>query len=167
MNFRKVSSSDDLIKEDPRSIQSNIIKWLIHLKEVKKLSSASITLYCTAIHHFYDMNDVVGLNWSKINSFIGERIKTVKDRPYSRNEIRKLLDSADDKRLRIAILLMFSSGLRVGGISALRLRNLLKMPKYGIYQVTVYENSKHEYITFTTVELAILIDSYLCLAWCF
>lgn len=65
MKFRNISASDDLVKEDPRIIQSNIIEWLIHLKEVKKLSSASITLYCAAIHHFYDMNDIVGLNWNK------------------------------------------------------------------------------------------------------
>ncbi len=161
MKFRNISTSNDLIKEDPRSLQSNIIDWLIHLKEVKKLSSASVTLYCAAIRHFYDMNDIVGLNWKKISSFIGERVKTVKDRPYSREEIFKLLDSANDKRLRIAILLMCSSGLRIGSISSLRIRNFLKIPKYEIYQVTVYENSKDEYITFTTVELALLIDSYL------
>ena len=107
------------------------------------------------------MNDVVGLNWNKISSFIGERVKTVKDRPYSREEILKLLDAASDKRLRIAILLMCSCGLRIGSISTLRVRNFLRLPKYGIYQLTVYENSKDEYITFTTVELALLIDSYL------
>jgi integrase len=161
MKFRNISSSDDLIKEDPRILQSNIIEWLIHLKEVKKLSSASITLYCAAIHHFHNMNDIVGLNWNKISSFIGERVKTVKDRPYSRQEILKLLDAASDKRLRIALLLMCSSGLRVGSIPALRIRNFSRIPKYGIYQVTVYENSKDEYITFTTVELASIIDSYL------
>lgn len=86
------------------------------------------------------MNDIVGLNWNKISSFIGERVKTVKDRPYSRQEIFKLLDSANDKRLRIATLLMCSSGLRIGSISTLRIRNFLKIPNYGIYQVTVYEN---------------------------
>lgn len=56
---------------------------------------------------------------------------------------------------------MCSSGLRIGSISTLRIRNFLKIPKYGIYQVTVYENWKDEYITITTVELASLIDSYL------
>jgi hypothetical protein len=83
MSFKNLSTCDGIIKGDPRFLQSNIIDWLIHLKEEKKLSSASITLYCAAIHHFYDMNDIVGLNWNKITSFIGERVKTVNDRPYS------------------------------------------------------------------------------------
>jgi hypothetical protein len=59
---------------------------MIHLKEVQYLSSASITLYCTALRHFYDMNDITGLNWQKISSFIGENIKTVKDGPYTRRD---------------------------------------------------------------------------------
>jgi hypothetical protein len=45
---------------------------------------------------------IAGLNWKKIGSFIGENIKTVKDRPYTREEINKLLDAAQDKRLKIA-----------------------------------------------------------------
>ena len=56
------------------------------------------------------MNDMVGLNWKKIASFVGENIKTVKDRPYTKEEINKLLDAAQDKRLKIAILLICGSG---------------------------------------------------------
>jgi uncharacterized membrane protein len=78
---------------------------------VQNLSYASISLYCTALHHVYDMNDVAVLNWKKIGNFIGENIKTVKDRSYTREEISRLLDAAQDKRLKIAILLMCGSGL--------------------------------------------------------
>lgn len=114
-----------------------------------------------ALHHFYDMNDIAGLNWKKISSFIGENIKTVKDRPYTKEEISKLLDAAQDKRLKIAILLMCSSGLRIGSISELKLGSLEPISRYGIYQITVYENTKQEYITFCTPECASVINSYL------
>ena len=86
----------------------------------------------------------------RICSFIGENIKTVRDRPYTREEISKLLDAAQDKRLKIAILLMCGSGLRIGSISELKIRSLEPISKYGIYQITVYENTKQEYITFCT-----------------
>lgn len=46
MKFRRILSSNDLIKEDPRFLQSNIIDRLIHVKEVKKLSSARGKCYC-------------------------------------------------------------------------------------------------------------------------
>lgn len=107
------------------------------------------------------MNDIVGLNWKKIASFIGENIKTVKDRPYTKEEINKLLDAAQDKRLKIAILLICGSGLRIGSISELKIRSLEPISKYGIYQITVYDYTKQEYITFSTPECASVINSYL------
>jgi integrase len=161
MKFKGLTDCEQLLKGEPKLIQSNIIEWLIYLKEVQNLSYASISLYCTALHHFYDMNDIAGLNWKKIGSFIGENIKTVRDRPYTREEISKLLDAAQDKRLKIAILLMCGSGLRIGSISELKIRSLEPISKYGIYQITVYENTKQEYITFCTSECASVINSYL------
>ena len=100
MKFKGLTDCEQLLAGEPKIIQSNIIEWLIYLKEVQNLSYASISLYCTALHHFYDMNDIAGLNWKKIGSFIGENIKTVRDRPYTREEISKLLDAAQDKRLK-------------------------------------------------------------------
>lgn len=161
MKFKGLTLCEQLLECEPKLIQANIIEWLIHLKEVQNLSYASISLYYTALHHFYDMNDITGLNWKKIGSFIGENIKTVKDRPYTREEISKLLDDAQDKRLKIAILLMCGSGLRIGGISELKLGSLEPISKYGIYQITVYVNTKQEYITFCTPECASVINSYL------
>ncbi|MFI5405823.1 MAG: tyrosine-type recombinase/integrase [Nitrososphaerales archaeon] len=161
MRFKGLTDCEQLLKGEPKLIQSNIIEWLIHLKEVQNLSSASITLYCTALRHFYDMNDITRLNWKKISSFIGENIKTIKDRPYTREEISKLLDAAQDRRLKIAILLMCGSGLRIGSLTGLKLQNLQRLPNYGIYQITVYENTKEEYFTFCTPECASAIDSYL------
>jgi integrase len=99
------------------------------------------------------MNDIAGFNWKKICSFIGENIKTVRDRPYTREEISKLLDAAQDKRLKITILLMCGSRLRIGSICELKICNLEPIIKYGIYQITVYENTKQEYITFCTQNL--------------
>jgi integrase len=161
MKFKGLTDCEQLLKGEPKLIQANIIDWLIHLKEVQNLSYASISLYCTALHHFYDMNDIAGLNWKKIGSFIGENIKTVKDRPYTKEEISKLLDAAQDKRLKIAILLMCGSGLRIGSISELKLGSLEPISKYGIYQIRVYEHTKQEYITFCTPECASVINSYL------
>lgn len=100
-------------------------------------------------------------NWKKIASFIGENIKTVKDRPYTKEEINKLLDAAQDKRLKIAILLICGSGLRIGSISELKIRSLEPISKYGIYQITVYDYTKQEYITFSTPECASVRNSYL------
>jgi integrase len=86
--------------------------------------------------------------------------KGKKDRPYTHQEIAKMLEKSD-QRTRVAILLMSSAGLRVGALPSLKIRNLQKIDKYGIYRITVYENEDEEYMTFCTPECAGAIDSYL------
>jgi hypothetical protein len=56
---------------------------------------------------------------------------------------------------------MVSTGMRVGAIPLLKIRNLEKIEKYQLYKITVYENEDEEYITFCTPECARAIDSYL------
>jgi integrase len=52
-----------------------------------------------------------------------------KDRPYTIKEISKILEKADQWG-KIAILLMCSSGIRVGGLSSLKIRNLEKIDMF-------------------------------------
>jgi hypothetical protein len=57
------------------------------------------------------------------------------------------------------ILLMASSGLRVGAIPLLKLRHLEKIDS--IYKITVYEGANEQYYTVCTPECASFIDAYL------
>ena len=52
--------------------------------------------------------------------------------------------------------------MRLAGLTDLKIRNLSEIQINGImiYQITVYEGSKEEYITFCTPECARAIDSY-------
>jgi integrase len=75
-------------------------------------------------------------------------------------EILKMLEKADE-RGRTTILLMASTGIRVGALPSLKIRNIEKIEKYGLYKITVYENEDEEYITYCTPECARAIDSYL------
>jgi integrase len=107
------------------------------------------------------MNDVY-LNTNKINQYLPEFRKSKKDRAYKHTEIQSLLDIADD-RFRAIILLLASTGVRIGAIPGLRLRNVEKLEsEYGeIYKITVYEGFNEEYITFCTPECTVAIDNYL------
>jgi hypothetical protein len=104
MAYRMVSNIDDLLNKDPKLLQSHIIDYLIDLKTTRNLSPKSRRLYASALRHFYDMNDIT-LNWKKIMSFIGDNYKMVSDRPYTREEIKKMLDKASE-RDRVIIFLM-------------------------------------------------------------
>jgi integrase len=75
-----------------------------------------------AVKKFYDTNDIE-LKWQKSSLMLirergGGRKDTIK-------EISKMLEKADQWG-KIAILLMCSSGIRVGGLSSLKIRNLEK-----------------------------------------
>jgi len=59
------------------------------------------------------------------------------------------------------ILLLASTGCRVGSLPGLTLGNLLKISNYGLYRITFYEGTNNEYYTFTTREAAKGIDTYL------
>jgi integrase len=54
-----------------------------------------------------------------------------------------------------------SSGLRVGGLVKLQLKDLIPIPKHNIYQITVYKRTREQYTTFCTPETRKVIDQYL------
>lgn len=64
-----------------------------------------------------------------------------------------MFNAAQDIRAKIVISLMSSSGLRHGAVNILKLRDLEKIEKYNIHQITAYRKSKkYSYKTFCTPE---------------
>ena len=89
-------------------------------------------------------------------------IPSEEDSLYTRQEIHTMLKSANDTRTKIIILLIASSGMRMGANPDLKMRNLVKNKQLEIYQISVYEGSrKSNYKTFCTPECINIIDSYL------
>jgi integrase len=146
---------------DVKVIQADIIEWITHMKDVALLSPASINLYVAAVKHFYAMNDLT-LNVKRINAFKPEFCNVVEDQPYTREQIKQLLDKVEQRNKAI-ILLLSSSGMRVGAASGLKVGDMLPIDKYNIYQIQVYKRSskKSRYTTFCTPECRKEIDLHL------
>src|SRR5918994_153136 len=163
MKFRNIDSCDVLLTEDPKIIQQSLIDYIIYLREELKIASTTINARIAGVKKFYVCNDIE-LKWSKIKSYVGrnrsKRNNGKRDRPYTSMEIIKMLEKADERE-RVAILLMASTGMRVGALPSLKIRNLERIEKYQLYKITVYENEKEEYVTYCTPECARAIDSYL------
>jgi integrase len=147
-----IGKNDPFCQNNPRLIEHKIIDFIISLKN-KGLGRSAISNYVKAIIAFYKINDFV-LNNDKISKFIPEYRKVKKDRAYTHQEIHRLLDFADE-RLRVVIYILASSGIRIGALPLLHLRNLEDN------KLIIYENSNEEYITFTTPECKQAIDAYL------
>jgi integrase len=147
-----LQTDDIFYGNNPRLIEQKIIGFLIDMRNKGK-GYSSIHNYISAVLAFYKINDVI-LNISKINKFVPENRKVRNDRAFTHEEISKLLDAADE-RMKVVILLLASSGLRLGAIFSLRIRHLQKR------KLLVYENDREEYFTFVTPECQKVVDSYL------
>lgn len=159
MSFTKASNTSSLLKQDNKAAEQQIISYLVDMRKNQKLSHASLSVRLAALKKFYEMNDVL-LNWKKLSNYLGENTKVSKDRAYTTEEIQLLLAKADE-RMRVVILLLASTGMRVGAVPDLRLKHLIKVEEFNLYQITVYENTKEEYYCFCSPECASAIDSYI------
>ena len=102
----------------------------------------SIKTYLAGVQSFLESNDIV-LNWKKIAKYYPEQVSN-NLRAYTREEIAKLLSIAD-LRDRCLILLMASTGMRVGAIKSLRLKHLTTLQdQNNIGLLNVYPESKDD-----------------------
>ncbi len=159
MKFCKVATYDDMLLFDKNRLEGLVRDYIIHLRHDKKLAPASVSMYIAAITHFYEMNDVQ-INWKKLKKFKPRIRSVIEDRPYTREQIKTLLNSCV-LRDRAIILTMCSAGLRRGALPYLRLRDLKKIDKYRLYSINVYKKEQENYVTFCTPECAKEIDQYL------
>jgi integrase len=161
LTFLKLKEVDDLLPHNPspRHIESQIISYIMSLRE-SGIAYATIQFLIAPIFTFYQLNDVV-LNRKKVSRYLGEYKRVAKDGAYTTEQIQTSLQNAD-ARMRMIILLLASTGCRVGALPALTLGNLTKIPHYGLYKVTFYEGTNNEMYTFATRETAQTgIDNYL------
>ena len=153
-------SSKLIHSTDTRKIEDHITDFITSMKEQNK-SFTGISNYVAAVCKYYRMKRV-SLDTKHIREYLPEFRKLRKDKAYTYDQINRLLDIADE-RMQAIILLLSSSGIRIGSIPGLRLRNIEKLEsEYGIiYKITVYEGFNEEYVTFCTPECATVIDNYL------
>jgi integrase len=148
-----------MASQNPRLAEARIIS---HIKSLADhgLAHGSIHTHCFSIFHFFDMNDI-NLNKRKVMRFLPPDEGSREDRAYTHEEIAAILEKTDE-RSRVIILLMVSTGMRIGATSIIQLADITKIEEYHLYKIKVYANSpKDRYYTFCTPECAAAIDSYL------
>ena len=138
-----------------KEAEDTLIQFIITKKE-EGMSSSALNNYVAAVAKFYLINDKP-INISRVNRFMPEPLKVKKDRGYQPEEILKVLELANE-RTRALILLLASTGVRLGSISDLTMDDL--EDKADNYKVTVYKNTRQEYITYTTPEAKKALETY-------
>jgi integrase len=159
---------DSLIQIKPEQIKTMVLNYVIHLKKIAKqsvgkakrgeISVNSIKNYLVGIQSFLEFNEIM-LNWKKIVKYCPEEVSN-NLRAYTRDEIAKLLSEAD-LRDRCLILLMSSTGIRVGAIKELKIKNLKKLQENNIGILSIYPQSKNSrYHALLTPECMAALEEY-------
>ena len=105
LQYCQTDNYDDLLYDgNIKQIQARIEDFLIHIQNPDyHIRPGTVGYYLVSIRFFYTMNDIV-LNWKKIAKVLPAPRKATEDRPYTRDEIARLLEKAD-QRGRVVILL--------------------------------------------------------------
>ena len=139
--------------------EEKIKQYVLHLRS-KEASKSQFKMLFSTLKNFYEMNDIEDIKWKKLKRFMGEEVPQHEDRCYSHEEIHTLVERANLK-LKATILLMSSSGVRVGALPSLTTGHLER--RGDLYKIFVYKGlkGKGQYYTFCTPEAAKAIDNYL------
>ena len=141
----KVTEVDSLLETNsPKIIEAQLIDYIMSLRN-DGIAYSTIKYLLAPIFTFYQLNDVL-LNKKNVFRYLGEYKRVIKDKAYTTAQIRQALQNAD-QRMRMIILLLSSTGCRIGALPALTLGNLTKIPDYSLYKITLYEGTINEYYT--------------------
>jgi len=161
-DYFMIKSYDKLIELEPKKIQTMLQDYVMYERNENR-SAGSINGKLSALRLFFEMNDVVGLNWLKLRKMIPEKKKKTGGKPYTTKQVDILLKSCKTLGYRAIIHFMSASGVRVGAFEELKIKDVKVsgFEMHGCKAVLVYADSIHEYYTFIHQEAVEALDDYL------
>ncbi len=155
MKFVGASSYDELTRKE--NLQELLEDWIMTVKQ--QVSPNSVPNYFYGVRAFLEINDIE-LRWKKIIRLFPAKVKKTGRRPYTTKEVQKILSVAKDLRSRALVLFLASSGVRIGAIPDLKVKNMVDLP-LKCKGVILYEGTVDEYWTIITPEASEALNLYL------
>ena len=109
-----MKEANGLLQLKDSYLQTMVEDYIIHLKG-KELSKSYIDGQIASLELFFSMNDKI-LNFKKIRKMTPSRKKLKGERPYTNEEIKKMLELTSSLRNKAVIHLIASTGYRIGAI---------------------------------------------------
>jgi len=145
-------------KADPQWAQQFILEYMLRMKQrvlERKMAAGSIGNIRKPLRLLLEMNDVTGINWTKIARLMPRARKFALDRAPTLDEIRLMLTDAD-LRFQAVLLVMVSSGIRIGAWEYLDWGHVEPVDagdgSVAAAKLRVYAGEPEEYFTFVTPE---------------
>jgi len=149
---RRINSFIKFFEERQKCVQeittADIQKYILYLKHQRGLSAGTINNYVSGIKFF--MVHTMGKDWDSKRL---PRMKRTQNMPVipSQEEIMQLLDASGNNKHKAILYLLYGSGLRVGEVSKLRIRDICSKSM----RIRV-ENAKHGTNRYTILSEACL-----------
>lgn len=152
----EIEDYDELASISQEKLQIMMEDFVMYLK--KTMSPNSINIPIAAMKAFFDCNDVE-LRWSKINRLKPARIKKTGGEAWITEEVAKMISFTSELRTKTFIHFIASSGIRIGALQNIKLRNITQIED--CKSILVYEGTIDEYTTFLTPEASQMFDDYI------
>jgi integrase len=156
-----------LLELGKEAIQDLVIRYVLSMRDKaeKKYARSTVNTAVAAILYFFDNNDIE-LNRHKIKRYLPSDESTYhdEDRPYTLEEIQNILSlGCNDLRSKAIVLLLASSGIRLGALPSMQIGDLTETGFNGlnVYKIQVYARTPYKYYTFCTPECYKAISDYL------
>lgn len=91
MAFCKITDYEEMASLQAHVLEGLIRDYIVYLRQERRLSPATVSGYIAPIAHFYNMNDLE-IRWKKLKKFKAKHYSVVEDKPYSREQIKTLID---------------------------------------------------------------------------
>lgn len=143
---------DDFVKFDSKKIADLVFDYIIHLKmrsEQGNLNPNSIPTKFYPIQLFCEQNDIL-LNWKKIHRLFPRKKVLSNQGAYTNEEIQRMLNYTNSPRNKAWIHFLQSTGVRVGAIPDLKIKDVRPIENGAV--VDVYVDDIEEYRTCLTPE---------------
>jgi len=159
-DFCQVKDYCDFTKMEPQVLKSNLVGFVSKFKE-NNLTYSSGNNYLSAIELFLDMNEIPYPKKVIRKLLPSNDVKPGGERPYTTEEISRMLDCSTKLRTKALIYFFASIGPRPNAIHdpQLCLKHVLEMQD-NCKAILIYEDSKEEYWGFLTPEASKAYDNY-------
>lgn len=137
-------------KNDSNWALTNILKFIYFQRErveKKEISGATVINYTKSIKLFCEMSDIT-ITWKKITRGLPRGKRYADDRIPNLKGLKQLIEYPD-RRFKVIVFTMASSGIRVGAWDYLRWRHIRPIEKNEVIaaKMIVYAGEDDEYFT--------------------
>ncbi|MDH2900301.1 MAG: hypothetical protein PXY39_04970, partial [archaeon] len=157
---RILKNQSDSFLRLPKKQKEDIIRN--HIKTSRgKISDAYLCCSLVSVKSLLERYEQE-VNWIQIKRMLPKVKNVARDRAPTKEEIKKLLKICD-LRLRAAVLILASCGIRAGGLTTLNIEDYTKFDWKGntLGKLIVYRGEPEEYVTLISPEAVRALEDYL------